>query len=104
MDEEEWTRKNGRGIRFSDYVQPACLPSAATSYTTGMECLESGWGLTKGYLLLSFSSVEVDVNDPFVLLRISTTYGSSSFLVVYTKGFYFYFLFSSFVLCFPKHN
>ncbi|XP_041362239.1 scavenger receptor cysteine-rich type 1 protein M130-like isoform X2 [Gigantopelta aegis] len=39
--------KNGRGIRFSDYVQPACLPSASTRYTVGMRCLISGWGDTK---------------------------------------------------------
>ncbi|XP_050394148.2 uncharacterized protein LOC126812030 isoform X2 [Patella vulgata] len=42
--------KNGKGIIFSDYVQPICLPSSDTEYTTGARCLVSGWGDTgRGY-------------------------------------------------------
>ncbi|XP_059142663.1 serine protease 30-like [Physella acuta] len=36
--------KDGRGIKFTDYVQPACLPNAETPYTPGEECIISGWG------------------------------------------------------------
>ena len=37
---------NGRGITFNDYVQPACLPTNATSYSSFYECYISGWGDT----------------------------------------------------------
>ncbi|XP_066954752.1 uncharacterized protein [Macrobrachium rosenbergii] len=39
-------RKNGRGIRFSRSVQPVCLPSESSSYTSLQECSISGWGTT----------------------------------------------------------
>ncbi|XP_059141806.1 chymotrypsinogen B-like [Physella acuta] len=36
--------KNGRGIQFNNYVQPACLPDADTVYNTGQQYTISGWG------------------------------------------------------------
>ncbi|KAL3875622.1 hypothetical protein ACJMK2_033554 [Sinanodonta woodiana] len=36
--------KDGRGIVFNDYVQPACLPESSTEYEAGMNCHISGWG------------------------------------------------------------
>ncbi|KAL5019249.1 hypothetical protein ScPMuIL_004971 [Solemya velum] len=38
--------KEGHGIRFNDYVQPACLPDEMTEYEDGTQCLISGWGKT----------------------------------------------------------
>ncbi|KAL5019244.1 hypothetical protein ScPMuIL_004966 [Solemya velum] len=38
--------KDGHGIRFNDYVQPACLPDETTEYGDGTQCLVSGWGRT----------------------------------------------------------
>ncbi|XP_059166149.1 serine protease 1-like [Physella acuta] len=35
---------NGRGIRFNDFVQPACLPKINTPYRDGTTCIISGWG------------------------------------------------------------
>ncbi|ESO09319.1 hypothetical protein HELRODRAFT_97488 [Helobdella robusta] len=32
-------------IQFNHYVQPACLPSASTTYEAGMKCEVTGWGL-----------------------------------------------------------
>ncbi|XP_076441683.1 neurotrypsin-like [Babylonia areolata] len=37
---------DGQGIKFNDYVQPACLPTSGTVYTPGTKCLISGWGET----------------------------------------------------------
>ena len=34
----------GSSIKFSDYVQPACLPDAETVYSSGQRCHISGWG------------------------------------------------------------
>ncbi|KAI0212158.1 hypothetical protein LSAT2_002933 [Lamellibrachia satsuma] len=34
----------GSSIKFSDYVQPACLPDAETVYSPGQRCHISGWG------------------------------------------------------------
>ncbi|RUS72444.1 hypothetical protein EGW08_019790 [Elysia chlorotica] len=39
-------RINERGIVFSDYVQPACLPTPATPYVENTMCETSGWGRT----------------------------------------------------------
>ncbi|XP_069125491.1 LOW QUALITY PROTEIN: uncharacterized protein [Argopecten irradians] len=39
--------KNGRGIVFNDFIQPACLPTSNTEYTTGKRCHISGWGKTE---------------------------------------------------------
>jgi hypothetical protein len=38
---------DGEGIRFNDYVQPACLPTMDTSYRPGTLCHISGWGKTE---------------------------------------------------------
>ncbi|KAL8565021.1 hypothetical protein ACOMHN_003397 [Nucella lapillus] len=38
---------DGQGIKFNDYVQPACLPASLDGYVTGTECLISGWGETE---------------------------------------------------------
>jgi hypothetical protein len=38
--------KDGEGIKFNDYVQPACLPASADVYRAGLKCLISGWGET----------------------------------------------------------
>ncbi|KAK3090315.1 hypothetical protein FSP39_010872, partial [Pinctada imbricata] len=38
--------QNGRGIRFNDYVQPACLPSETSAYSQSYDCHISGWGKT----------------------------------------------------------
>ncbi|XP_074647198.1 neurotrypsin-like [Tubulanus polymorphus] len=42
--------KDGRGIRFGDQVQAACLPAANIDLgsMTGQKCLISGWGSTGG--------------------------------------------------------
>ncbi|KAK3089728.1 hypothetical protein FSP39_005947 [Pinctada imbricata] len=37
---------NGRGIRFNNYVQPACLPSDSLTYSPNYDCFISGWGRT----------------------------------------------------------
>ena len=34
----------GSTIKFSDHVQPACLPDADTEYAPGQRCHISGWG------------------------------------------------------------
>ncbi|ESO89229.1 hypothetical protein LOTGIDRAFT_183243, partial [Lottia gigantea] len=34
----------GKRIIFSNYVQPACLPSSNQLYKVGERCLISGWG------------------------------------------------------------
>ena len=39
--------KDGGGIKYSDHVQPACLPNPATLYETGKKCHVSGWGKTE---------------------------------------------------------
>ncbi|KAL4240077.1 zymogen binding [Mactra antiquata] len=40
----------GSGIKFNDYVQPACLPNINEEYTIGKKCHVSGWGKTEhGY-------------------------------------------------------
>ena len=39
--------KDGSGIKYSDHVQPACLPNPATLYETGKKCHVSGWGKTE---------------------------------------------------------
>ncbi|XP_064629569.1 neurotrypsin-like [Lineus longissimus] len=36
----------GKGITFSNYIQPACLPTTTTPYTRGLKCFISGWGNT----------------------------------------------------------
>ena len=47
---------DGQGIKFNDYVQPACLPTSAAPYTAGTKCYISGWGGTgNGDSELSFS-------------------------------------------------
>ena len=38
--------RNGVGIEFGPYVQPACLPAADTIYEPYTECEVSGWGKT----------------------------------------------------------
>jgi len=38
---------DGSGIKFSDEVQPACLPRDDTPYTAGEKCHISGWGKTE---------------------------------------------------------
>ncbi|XP_070187360.1 neurotrypsin-like isoform X2 [Littorina saxatilis] len=38
--------EDGQGIKFNDYVQPACLPAEETAYVTGTRCHISGWGET----------------------------------------------------------
>ncbi|XP_060071814.1 neurotrypsin-like, partial [Ylistrum balloti] len=40
-------QKNGHGFVFNNYIQPACLPTSNTAYTTGKSCLISGWGTTE---------------------------------------------------------
>ncbi|CAL4061058.1 unnamed protein product, partial [Meganyctiphanes norvegica] len=40
------SRKNGRGIKFSRSVQPACLPEERASYETLRDCNIAGWGTT----------------------------------------------------------
>ena len=41
---------NGQGARFSDHVQPACLPSESSDahgkYSAGVYGVVSGWGFT----------------------------------------------------------
>ena len=39
--------KNGSGITFNDYVQPACLPTETTPYSLDYDCHISGWGKTR---------------------------------------------------------
>ncbi|XP_069961476.1 neurotrypsin-like [Cherax quadricarinatus] len=39
-------RKNGRGIRFGQSVQPACLPSEEATYNGLTDCSITGWGTT----------------------------------------------------------
>ncbi|XP_033752445.1 deleted in malignant brain tumors 1 protein-like isoform X2 [Pecten maximus] len=39
--------KNGHGIVFNDFIQPACLPTSNTEYTAGKRCHISGWGKTE---------------------------------------------------------
>ncbi|XP_061170601.1 neurotrypsin-like [Saccostrea echinata] len=38
--------KDGDGIKFNQYVQPACLPTETTAYNAGRKCFVSGWGNT----------------------------------------------------------
>lgn len=40
-------RREGRGIIFNNFVQPACLPTASTPYRSGTMCDISGWGRTE---------------------------------------------------------
>jgi len=47
---------NGRGIVFSDFVQPACLPTGATPHADGTKCLISGWGVHYYYSACNRSS------------------------------------------------
>ena len=35
---------NGKGVKITSRVKPACLPSPSTSYKPGTECTISGWG------------------------------------------------------------
>lgn len=35
---------NGKGVKVTSRVKPACLPTLSTSYKPGMECTISGWG------------------------------------------------------------
>ena len=35
------------GISFNDIVQPACLPTEDTAYSSDQECYISGWGKTE---------------------------------------------------------
>ena len=44
---------NGSGITFNDYVQPACVPTDATAYSSYHECDISGWGETPSGIYLS---------------------------------------------------
>ena len=39
--------KEGGGIKFSDHVQPACLPEETTEYIVDTKCHISGWGKTE---------------------------------------------------------
>ena len=38
---------DGKGIKFSDHVQPACLPDETMEYETDKKCHISGWGKTE---------------------------------------------------------
>ena len=39
--------KQNRGIRFSPYVQPLCLPPVNAPYITDTPCAVYGWGATR---------------------------------------------------------
>ena len=37
---------NGKGIKFSANVAPACLPQSHTTFDPETECIIAGWGKT----------------------------------------------------------
>ncbi|GFR87356.1 neurotrypsin [Elysia marginata] len=41
--------REGRGIVFNQYVQPACLPPANATFSPGLKCTISGWGAPYRY-------------------------------------------------------
>jgi len=51
----------GSSIKFSDQVQPACLPDAKTDYSPGLRCHISGWG-SVGWSWFGHSEYRVNVN------------------------------------------
>ncbi|XP_060570455.1 uncharacterized protein LOC132728801 [Ruditapes philippinarum] len=57
-------RKDGSGIKFTDHVQPACLPEQTTEYISGQKCHVSGWGQTEnGYQNLLKSAKVPIISD-----------------------------------------
>lgn len=56
-------------IRFSEYVQPVCLPTKNQPYQEGMDCTISGWGSSqfgsKGKKIISFNISQADVWETF---------------------------------------
>lgn len=48
---------NGEGIKFTDHVQPACLPEEDTEYTPDQHCHISGWGKTEHGLYFMLNNV-----------------------------------------------
>ncbi|XP_052786352.1 uncharacterized protein LOC128221780 isoform X2 [Mya arenaria] len=62
--------KNGRGIIFNDYVQPACLPNETTPYRWRQKCLISGWGETADEKLSThLTAARVPLVDDVTCLR-----------------------------------
>ncbi|KAF0304158.1 Transmembrane protease serine 9 [Amphibalanus amphitrite] len=41
----KFRRGEPHGLRFSDYIQPLCLPAQNTTLVIGQQCQISGWGL-----------------------------------------------------------
>lgn len=68
--------KNNRGIIFSPYVKPICLPSLNTTYTPGKLCSISGWGKNEfSHVSPILMGAEVPI-IPTWKCRQSTIYGS----------------------------
>ncbi|XP_059142665.1 chymotrypsinogen A-like [Physella acuta] len=72
--------KDGRGIKFTDYVQPACLPNAETPYTPGEKCIISGWGYTD--IKCKVYSFVVRLTNSSVILNSGHIFSSFRYLVL----------------------
>ncbi|XP_052220080.1 neurotrypsin-like [Dreissena polymorpha] len=80
---------NGAGIKFSEDVQPACLPDAGMDYETGTICHISGWGktslnATKDETVLR--AAEVPLIDDVVCKRQYTTFTQNMVCAGYMDG------------------
>jgi len=66
-------------VRYSPFIQPACLPSKDTAYTAGMNCTISGWGaVNSGSSLASFELRAGNVPiQPNSVCTMPSVYGQS---------------------------
>jgi HGF/MSP/plasminogen-like protein len=55
-------------VRFTDHIQPVCLPTKDTVYEAGRNCTISGWGATVSGSSSKFIGHEVDDMAPFNLI------------------------------------
>ena len=81
---------DGAGIRFSEMISPACLPSPDTPQEPGTDCVISGWGkidrkfVKQSYMYKPISQLDIFTEITFTdNLHKNITFSTSHFRKVF---------------------